>query len=491
MLHMPFCRRLTIFSVLVLCWRPGTSVAQSAREVAAKVSPSVVLLVMEDSNGQPLAMGSGFVIKEGIVATNLHVIEGASRGYAKLADRKEKLNIAGRVAVDTARDIALLAVDDIKAPALRIGDSTQLAVGDEVYAVGNPRGLEGTFSAGIISSVRKVGNDSLLQITAPISPGSSGGPVLNSKGEVIGVAVATFKGGQNLNFAIPSAYLSALTGQIKAAVPLTKASERLKDPNAKSILEDMGGGSTEGVEAAQFSWATQLYETDGGFTFSLRNRLRDPIKDVLCLVIFYDEKDEPLDIAVAQHRGTIPPGLAKRIVAGVDKSVKRLTTPASKNNEFMSDFVPSTKVEFRVLYFDIVTDDEPKEERGDAAPAQAPAVRDDPSRPAARREDVEAAVRELERQQLELEKKQTEIAAKLAPAGNGPDLIESQIEGDFEGWEGDTIFKLANGQIWQQVNYAYTYHYAFRPKVMIIKTNGVYKMKVDGVASTISVKRLK
>lgn len=64
------------------------------------------------------------------------------------------------------------------------------------------------------------------------------------------------------------------------------------------------------------------------------------------------------------------------------------------------------------------------------------------------------------------------------------------MEGEFEGWDGETIFRLANGQIWQQVTHAYTYHYAFRPKVMIIKTNGAYKMKVDGVAGTIFVKRI-
>ena len=80
------------------------------------------------------------------------------------------------VATDAARDIVLLSVEGLKAPLLTIGDSKHVAVGDEVYAVGNPRGLEGTFSAGIISSIRAVGDDSLLQITAPISPGSSGGP---------------------------------------------------------------------------------------------------------------------------------------------------------------------------------------------------------------------------------------------------------------------------------------------------------------------------
>jgi hypothetical protein len=96
-------------------------------------------------------------------------------------------------------------------------------VGDPVYAVGNPQGLEGTFSQGIISSIRDAGLDKLLQITAPISLGSSGGPVLNSKGEVIGVSVATFKAGQNLNFAIPSNYLKALLPNSGLAKPLTSA----------------------------------------------------------------------------------------------------------------------------------------------------------------------------------------------------------------------------------------------------------------------------
>ena len=89
-----------------------------------------------------------------------------------------------------------------------------------------------------------------------------------------------------------------------------------------------------------------------------------------------------------------------------------------------------------------------------------------------------------------MERKLAETVAKFAPAGDGPDLIESRIEGEFEGWDGETIFKLANGQIWQQVSFAFTYHYAFRPKVTIIKTHGAYKMLVDGVSGTIFVKRL-
>jgi hypothetical protein len=82
-------------------------------------------------------------------------------------------------------------------------------------------------------------------------------------------------------------------------------------------------------------------------------------------------------------------------------------------------------------------------------------------------------------------------AAPPRAAAVTPDVIETQIDDDFEGWEGETIFKMRNGQIWQQSSYAYTYHYAYAPKVLIYRAGGVYKMKVDGVSGEISVRRLK
>ena len=72
-----------------------------------------------------------------------------------------------------------------------------------------------------------------------------------------------------------------------------------------------------------------------------------------------------------------------------------------------------------------------------------------------------------------------------------PGLIESRIDGEFEGWEGETIFKLQNGQIWQQVSYAYAYHYAYAPEVLIYRSGSIYKMRVDGVDGSIAVVRLK
>lgn len=129
-------------------------------------------------------------------------------GYAKVIGQSTKYRIVGMVGIDKEHDLLLLSIPSIKAPSLVLGDSDKITVGDEVYVIGNPYGLEGTFSQGIVSSIRTLHSDTLLQITAPISPGSSGEPVLNTQGEIIGVSMGTIEGGQNLNFAIPSSYLS-------------------------------------------------------------------------------------------------------------------------------------------------------------------------------------------------------------------------------------------------------------------------------------------
>lgn len=150
--------------------------AQSPQQIARKALASTVLLVMEDANGQPLSLGSGFFVRNGQVATNLHVLKGASRGYAKLVSQKTKYNIEGITAVDAGRDLVILNIPVPGVQVISLGDSDTVQIGSPIYAVGNPRGLEGTFSQGIISSIRKVGTDKILQLTAPISPGSSGAP---------------------------------------------------------------------------------------------------------------------------------------------------------------------------------------------------------------------------------------------------------------------------------------------------------------------------
>src|SRR4051812_42904860 len=127
-----------------------------AAEIAKKAFASTVLIVIEDDQGQPVSLGSGFVLRDHAIVTNMHVIAGASKGYAKEIDSKTKHPLEGILHADNAHDLAVLAVPSLSAPALPIGDSSKLAAGDKIYAVGNPRGLEGTFSEGIVSSIRKI-----------------------------------------------------------------------------------------------------------------------------------------------------------------------------------------------------------------------------------------------------------------------------------------------------------------------------------------------
>ncbi|MYF54607.1 serine protease [Candidatus Poribacteria bacterium] len=322
--------------------------SQSPQQIAKKALASTVLLVMEDTNGQPLSLGSGFFVRNGQVATNLHVVKGASRGYAKLVDQKTKYDIEGITAVDAERDLVILKISVPSVQVIPLGDSDEVQVGAPIYAVGNPRGLEGTFSQGIISSIRKVGTDKILQLTAPVSPGSSGGPVLNDKGQVIGVSVATFRGGQNLNFAIPSNYLKKLMEQIEPAKPLSVAKPA---GSKRSILDDLGGKSAEGVSGGKFLWAiapsTWGTSYSGRYTFSLHNRLRVNVRNVYCFVIFYDKQEDPIEVDVVLLRDLIPIGLAKRVTSEVDKSVQLMTTHGDTKT-------PHTKVEFRILDFEIV-----------------------------------------------------------------------------------------------------------------------------------------
>lgn len=335
--------------VMCLCFiASGYSYAQTPRDIAQKSLLSVVMLVMEDVNSQPTALGSGFFVGENVVATNLHIIRNSESGYAKIVGEKSGYDITGIVGIDTQMDLVLLEVANVKASPLPLGDSQQVAVGDEVYVVGNPQGLEGTFSKGIISGIRNFNTKSILQITAPISPGSSGGPVLNNKGEVIGVAVATLKGGQNLNFAIPVSYLSRLLTKLEPPTPLSSLPS---PPKSDLLSKNFGENSMDAIVGENFAWRHPHMSRDclsaGYYTFSLRNKLRNAVKDVYCLVIFYDKNGKPLDVDVVRYSGPIPGGLAKRISGKVDPSVTEITTKYRSS-------APQTKLEFRILDFKIL-----------------------------------------------------------------------------------------------------------------------------------------
>lgn len=280
----------------------------SSKAIAEKSFKSTVLISTIDKNGQPLSLGSGFVIENGVIATNFHVIENSSGGFIKLIGTDRKYNIKGIIEKSEKYDLAILAVETFNAPKLIFGNYDNVSVGDQIYVIGNPNGLEGTFSQGIVSGLRKVDNDELLQITAPISPGSSGGPVLNNNAEVIGLAVASYQSGQNLNFAIPIKYLVTLYNQSDKS---TKSFYQTQNTSgSKSLTAAFGENIISGVQGIMFKWTTNQYM--GKYTFSIKNNLDKPITNVLCLVIFYDKDQMPFETEYVMVNSYIAPRLAKR-----------------------------------------------------------------------------------------------------------------------------------------------------------------------------------
>jgi S1-C subfamily serine protease len=175
--------------------------------------------------------GSGFILdKAGHVLTNFHVVEGANRGIeVKLSNKRSyKANVVG---TDKVHDLALLQIEAPNLQAVTLADSSDLAVGEKVYAIGNPFGLSGTMTRGIISSIRSIRTgdgapiEDAIQTDAAINPGNSGGPLLNSRGEVIGINTMIASNGaeqsSGIGFAIPintaKAVLADLTryGRVK------------------------------------------------------------------------------------------------------------------------------------------------------------------------------------------------------------------------------------------------------------------------------------
>lgn len=205
--------------------------AKSVEEVYRAARPAVVVITSGD------ALGSGFVVDgKGLVVTNNHVVLGPSV-LVKLEARKDAV-AAEVVARDPDRDLAVLALPPGRTYKFLPLATSAARVGQEIAVIGNPQGLEATVSAGNVSGMRDLGNGiSLIQISAPISPGSSGGPVLDLEGRVIGVATAQLIDGQNLNFAVPISTAMALLKNARqvAAGPPAIAAQPVAASSAASL----------------------------------------------------------------------------------------------------------------------------------------------------------------------------------------------------------------------------------------------------------------
>ena len=219
----------------------------SAAAIAQRASPATVTIIAISANGDTLGQGSGFLVRAtGEIITNHHVLAGASRAIVRLASG-ERYDRVQAIDADSLADLAIIKVAGFGLPVVPLASTTP-PVGSHVVVIGSPLGLSQTVSDGLISAVRLYGGKQQLQISAPISHGSSGGPVFNDAGEVIGVAAASIESGQQLNFAVPIKYALGM----------------LAEHRAPQALGAVFAGAGEGSTAADRSLASEASTTASG-----------------------------------------------------------------------------------------------------------------------------------------------------------------------------------------------------------------------------------
>lgn len=196
-------------ALLVLAGMPAH--ALTADEAYARVSPSVWKVMTYDLDGLPLGQGSAVVIERQTLVTNCHVLKRAKR----VVVRRDGTSLEARLELwDPQRDVCQLRAERLDAPAVSLSESARVGVGHSVYAIGNPKGLDLTLSAGLVSSLRR--NDAgaliLIQTSAAISGGSSGGGLFDDAARLIGLTTIGSVGAdtQNLNFAVPADWIREL-----------------------------------------------------------------------------------------------------------------------------------------------------------------------------------------------------------------------------------------------------------------------------------------
>jgi tetratricopeptide (TPR) repeat protein len=226
--------------LLVLIPAPIRASQDILPELVRRIKPSAVAIETFDSRGEKLSRGSGFFVEVDRIVTNRHVLEGAYRAEVH-SSSGAVFPVRGILAVDAEGDLALLKIDaplnQIKPLSL---DKTSPQEGESVVVIGNPLGLEGSVTNGIVSAVRDIPTfGRIIQITAPISSGSSGSPVVNMQGQVIGIATLQITGGQSVNFAIPSERISQLqVGPVASLADLVASSSRNKRAKAVQFFRD-------------------------------------------------------------------------------------------------------------------------------------------------------------------------------------------------------------------------------------------------------------
>jgi len=333
----------------------------TSKDIAKMAYPAVVTVISKTNSGESNGFGSGFFIAKDLIATNYHVIREADSATVVLVGKKIENPIIGAVAIDTLNDLAILKTSLTNATSLPVDTCGGVSAGDDVYAVGNPEGLRGTISSGIISAIRGDG-DAIYQITAPISKGSSGGPVISSNGKVIGISVGILSSGQNLNFAIPSCRLLSLYQEVSEPVSLSIIHFKYLLVKSKSDNNPVTVGpnpenaaAKKPITASTLYWETNyqlswLQVRGVEYSFSLHNNTEFPVNNVKYLVKFLNKDYEVIDSDERKLYETIRPGMAKRVKGKIDWDVFSISVDHSISYEELT--INKSRVNVEILGYE-------------------------------------------------------------------------------------------------------------------------------------------
>jgi S1-C subfamily serine protease len=232
----------------------------NSAEITKRIAPAVVLVTGVTDDGKVL--GSGFIISsDGKIATNLHVIQTLRSGGVQLASG-ERFDSFSVLAFDERKDVAIIKIAGFDLPLLTLGNSNTTQVGEPVLIMGSPLGLQGSVTTGVVSSMRDDpfgGGFKMIQTDASVNPGNSGGPLVNQKGEVVGIIRYKIGGTENLNFAIPINYLRGMMDSTPTAMTLDEL--RVKLAKRTDVFQQGGAFPTRWKSLA--SGTTKMVRRDG------------------------------------------------------------------------------------------------------------------------------------------------------------------------------------------------------------------------------------
>ncbi len=295
----------------------------SPDELFRLASPAVVQVLASMKNSPASSQGSGFFVSgDGLLVTNFHCIQGARNARIVTADGG-RFVVKGVLAHNAKADLALLKVSGRVKAYLSLAKDRPPPVGTRVFAIGNPKGLTNTLSDGMISGLRAMaGEVHFLQTTAPISHGSSGGPLLTADGKVVGVTTATYTDGQNLNLAVPAAEVRKLMKNASALLPIADISGQRVEPapiNLKQAAREALMVKRDLKAAGRIiDRLTAAYKTDPGVWYL--SALRWEMKAAK------DRNDDLLDKAYADYRTAYKLDPDSNLGRAADKRMYELRT---------------------------------------------------------------------------------------------------------------------------------------------------------------------